>query len=167
MEMQLVLSAATMELLKLIALDDEDLKVLSVQLQDAILRVEDMAFLPQERRFAAVLNRFDWLSATGDGQETGSGFERRRCALRFERVLGAQFQNLALADKTAALELLAVNFEAEDLPSGAITLIFCGGGAIRLQVEFIEAELRDLGPVWKTRVKPEHPDGGAEASSEV
>ncbi len=86
-----------MELLKLIAMDDEDLNVLSVQLQDAILRVEDMAYLPQERRFAAILNRFDWLSATGNGQADSSGYERRRCALRFERVTGAQFQNLALA----------------------------------------------------------------------
>lgn len=154
-----------MELLKLIALDDEDLNVLSVQLQDAVLRIEDMVFLPRERRFAAILNRFDWLSATGDGQAPEAGYERRRCALRFERVTGAQFQNLALDDKSAALELLAVNFEPDDLPGGAITLIFCGGGAIRLHVEFIEAELRDLGPAWKTHAKPEHPDGSAEADA--
>jgi hypothetical protein len=148
-----------MELLKLIAMDDEDLNVLSVQLQDAILRIEDMAYLPQERRFAAVLNRFDWLSATGNGEATDRGeFERRRCALRFERVTGAQFQNISLDDKSGTLALLTVNFEAGDLPGGFITLIFCGGGAIRLHVEFIEAELRDLGPIWKTRAKPEHPE---------
>ena len=154
-----------MELLKLIAMDDEDLKVISVQLQDAILRVEDMAYLPQERRFAAILNRFDWLSATGNGQSDAAGYRRRRSALRFERVTGAQFQNLALQEKSGTLELLAVNFEPGDLPGGYITLIFCGGGAIRLQVEVIEAELRDLGPIWKTRAKPEHPDDGAEAEA--
>jgi len=154
-----------MDLLKLIAMDDEDLNVLSVQLQDAVLRIEDMAFLPQERRFAAILNRFDWLSATGNGQAAEAAYERRRCALRFERVNGAQFQNLALGDKSGALELLAINFEPEDLPGGTITLIFCGGGAIRLHVEFIEAELRDLGPIWKTHAKPEHPDGSAEAEA--
>ena len=56
------------------------------------------------------------------------------------------------------LELLAVDFEATDDVAGYITLFFAGGGAIRLQVDCIEAELRDLGPVWKTRSKPEHPD---------
>ena len=164
MVIQLVLTAG-MELLKLIALDDEDLNVLSMQLQDAILRIEDMAYLPQERRFAAILSRFDWLSAAANGQAAGAGYKRRRSALRFERVTGAQFQNLALGDKSGALELLAINFEPGELPGGTITLIFCGGGAIRLHVEVIEAELRDLGPIWKTRAKPEHPDGSTEAEA--
>jgi hypothetical protein len=154
-----------MDLLKLIAMDDEDLSVLSVQLQDAVLRIEDMAFLPRERRFAAILNRFDWLSAAGDGQGADAPYERRRCALRFERVTGAQFQNLALDDKSAALELLAITFEPGQLPGGTIMLVFCGGGAIRLNVEVIEAELRDLGPIWKTGAKPEHPDGSVEAEA--
>jgi hypothetical protein len=151
-----------MGLLKLIAMDDEDLSVLSVQLQDAVLRVEDMTFLPRERRFAAVLNRFDWLSAAGDNGSADASYERRRCALRFERVTGAQFQNLPLSDKSAALELLAITFEPGELPGGAIILVFCGGGAIRLNVEVIEAELRDLGPIWKTDAKPEHPDEGTD-----
>lgn len=163
-----MLTAPGMELLKLIAMDDEDLNVLSVQLQDAILRIEDMAYLPQERRFAAIFNRFDWLSAAGDAQtDDDSSYERRRSALRFERVTGAQFQNLALYDKSGTLELLAINFEPGDLPGGFITLFFCGGGAIRLNVEFIEAELRDLGPAWKTRAKPQHPEDGAEAEAEA
>ena len=160
-----MLTAPGMDLLKLIALDDEDLNVLSVQLQDAILRIEDMAYLPQERRFAAIFNRFDWLSAAGGNAATSddSSYERRRSALRFERVTGAQFQNLALYDKSGTLELLAINFEPGDLPGGFITLFFCGGGAIRLHVECIEAELRDLGPCWKTSAKPQHPDESAEA----
>lgn len=154
-----------MDLLKLIAMDDEDLNVLSVQLQDAVLRIEDMAFLPPERRFAAILNRFDWLSASADGQTAEPPYERRRCALRFERVIGAQFQNLTLGDKSSTLELLAINFEAAELPGGYVTLFFAGGGAIRLNVECIEAELRDLGPVWKTPNKPEHPDVSVEAKA--
>ncbi len=46
--------------LKLIALDADDLKVISAHLQDAVLRVGDIAYLPRERRFAALGNRFDW-----------------------------------------------------------------------------------------------------------
>jgi hypothetical protein len=35
-------------------------------------------------------------------------------------------------------------------------LNFSGGGAIRLEVECIEAELSDLGAAWSTRRKPQH-----------
>ncbi len=53
------------EPLKLVALDEDDLKILSAHLQDAVLRMSDMAWVPSEHRFAAILNRFDWLAAVG------------------------------------------------------------------------------------------------------
>ena len=49
--------------LKLIAFDAEDLSVLSAHLQDAVLKVGDMTFRPGEKRFAAILRRFDWATA--------------------------------------------------------------------------------------------------------
>ncbi|MGF1622181.1 MAG: DUF2948 family protein [Rhodomicrobiaceae bacterium] len=147
-----------MDLLKLIALDDDDLKVVSAHLQDAVLKVEDMAYIPRERRFAALLNRFDWLTADENIAANGGHFERRRCALRFEKVHHAQFKALSLENSAQVLELLSVIFDPGEAPSGFITLTFAGGPAVRLQVDCIEAELRDLGPSWKTARKPEHPD---------
>jgi len=144
--------------LKLIALDADDLAVISAHLQDAVLKVADMAFLPREKRFAAIANRFDWIDAIENDGAREKGYARRRVALRFERVLGAQVQGLDLKDKGAVAELLAVRFEPGDPPQGQVTLEFAGGGAIRLNVECIEAELRDLGPVWQARSKPKHPD---------
>lgn len=149
-----------MKLLKLIALDEDDLNVLSAQLQDAIIRAEDMAFIPQEERFAVLANRFDWLSADEKREANGGGYERRRCALRFEKVRQAQFKNLLLQTRKETLELLAIEFEPSEAPSGFIQLIFSGGGAVRLSVDCIEAELRDLGPIWKTPRKPNHPEDG-------
>ena len=49
-----------MDLLKLVALDPEDLAIISTHLQDAVLRVGDIVFLPKERRFAIEVRRFDW-----------------------------------------------------------------------------------------------------------
>ena len=142
--------------LKLIALDPADLLVISTNLQDAVLKVGDMAYLPAQSRFAAVLNRFDWSRTVeaGDG-----GFERRQCALRFEHVLSAQLSGIDLAAKSAVLELLAIQFDARaaDDPGGSLTLIFAGKAAIRLDVECIEAELQDLGARWSTTSKPAHP----------
>ena len=149
--------------LKLLALDEQDLQVMSAHLQDAVLRVADIAFVPAEKRFAMIANRFDWESAS-DGQATRKkGFRRRRSALRFERVLGVQLQGMEQNSKKAVLELLAVQFEAEDTPEGYVTFVFAGGAGIRLHVECIEAEMRDLGPVWKTKLKPDHEEAGKPA----
>lgn len=145
-----------MDELKLIALDPADLMVISTNLQDAVLKVGDMAYLPAQSRFAAVLNRFDWSRTVeaGDG-----GFERRQCALRFEHVLSAQLSGIDLAAKSDVLELLAIQFDARaaDDPGGSLTLIFAGKAAVRLDVECIEAELQDLGARWSTTSKPAHP----------
>ncbi len=141
--------------LKLVALDHEDLKILSAHLQDAVLRMADMAYIPAEQRFAAILNRFDWLAAeTGDGKH--SNLRRCKCALRFDRVIRAQVQKIRPGDPFAFAELLAMTYEECDPPGGFVTLHFSGGGAVRLHVECIEVGMRDLGAVWRTTVKPEH-----------
>jgi hypothetical protein len=146
--------------LKLIALDAEDLAIISANLQDAVMTLGDLAFLPREKRFAAVANRFDWVDAIES--ETASGSERRyarrRAALRFERVLAAQVHGMDLKNKGAVTSLLAIGFESLDPPSGQIILQFADGGAIRLNVECIEAELRDLGPAWQAKSRPQHPE---------
>lgn len=153
------------DLLKLIALDQPDLDVISAHVQDAVMRLGDMAFVPQDRRFAIVLNRFDWLGAEAARNAAKGRYERRRSALRFERVDRAQFHGFNLGNPELTLELLALKFEADDPPGGFVTLLFAGDAAIRLDVECIEAELRDLGPVWRAQRKPEHPGGDETASA--
>jgi hypothetical protein len=139
--------------LKLLALDEEDLQVVSSHLQDAVVRVGDMAYVPSQKRFAAILNRFDWESA----KEDSGTYQRRRTALRFDRVLRAQHRDLRPEKPDRVLSLLAIQFEAGDAPSGKVTLLFSGEVTIQLDVECIETELRDLGPAWATRNKPVHP----------
>ena len=147
-----------MTLLKLLALDEEDLQIVSSHLQDAVVRVGDMAYVPSQKRFAAVLNRFDWESASGTRTKD---FKRRRTVLRFDRVLGAKHKDLRPEKPDRVLSLLAIQFETVDAPSGTVTLLFSGDVTIRLEVECLEAELRDLGPSWVTRNKPKHPAEGA------
>jgi Protein of unknown function (DUF2948) len=143
--------------LKLIALDAEDLQVMSAHLQDAVVRVADMTFLKAERRFAAVANRFDWGSVK-DGPKDTSEAIRRRTGLRFERVQTAQVSNLNLTSKDTVLSLLAISFAASAEPDGIVTLHFSGGAAIRLTVDCIEAEMKDLGAAWATNKIPTHGD---------
>lgn len=148
--------------LKLIALDPEDLSVISAHLQDAVLRVADMTFLPREKRFAAIANRFDWTRAGPAGKRVGTqAGERRRTGLRIEKVNSAKIQGLDVNDKRAVLSLLAITYGGgpdTESPEGYVTLTFSGGAAIRLDVECIEAELKDLGAVWAAQSTPEHPE---------
>jgi hypothetical protein len=153
-----------MTLLKLLALDEEDLQVVSSHLQDAVVRVGDLAYVPSQKRFAAVLNRFDWETAAGDG---ANEYRRRRTALRLDRVLKAMHKDLRPEKPDRVLSLLAIQFETGEAPGGKVTLTFSGDVTIQLEVECVEAELRDLGPSWPTRHKPGHPgeDAGSEGSA--
>jgi hypothetical protein len=140
------------EPLKLIALDADDLSVISAHLQDAVLKRGDIVWLPNEKRFALALRRFDWEGAA-QGQK-----RRRLSALHFERVTAARSTKVAAGD--AVLSLLAVTFTQSDDPAGQVTLHFSDGAAIRLDVECIEAQMKDLGPIWEAVATPAHPDAG-------
>ena len=162
--------------LKLIALDAEDLAVLSVHLQDAVVSVGEMTFLPKEHRFVLLANRFDWEKAIQaeamadiDISPAAPGLAfaaapvastapcvRRRAGLRFERVLNARVRGIDLTKKQGVLNLLALKFDETDAPSGTVTFLFSGGGEVQLDVECMEAGLEDLGPAWDAKGTPCH-----------
>ena len=141
--------------LKLIALDAEDLAVISAHLQDAVLKVATSPIC----RARSASPPFPTASTGPTPSATApKSFARRRTALRFERVLAAQVQGIDLKNKSLVLALLAIGFEPHEAPEGDVTLLFADGGAIRLRVECIEAELKDLGAAWQAKSKPQHPD---------
>ena len=144
-----------MDQLKLIALDKEDIEVVSAHLQDAVVKAAEIRWRPAEKRLVIALNRFDWEAAHGTVPE----FRRRRAALRFERVSACKSRNCIAVEAMQTgrvLNLLAVVFEGTDYPSGVVTLTFSGGATLRLEVECLEAELADLGPTWVTECCPAH-----------
>jgi Protein of unknown function (DUF2948) len=141
-----------MDVLKLIALDQDDLAVVSAHLQDAEVKVADVLWRPQEHRLVLALDRFDWLAAYSAEPQ----LRRCRSALRFERVRACKCKNVDPAGKNAVLNLLAVEFVESDAPAGVVTLTFSGGGTLRIEVECLEAELADIGPAWATAAVPAH-----------
>jgi hypothetical protein len=54
------------------------------------------------------------------------------------------------------LSLLAITFQPSEAPAGTLSLVFSGGGTVRLDVECIEARLSDLGAAWETGSRPSH-----------
>ena len=140
-------------LLKLAAADAEDLEMVSARLQDAVGKLKDFVWLPKQRRFAAMVNRFRWEDSKGPGT-------RVRAVLRFDGVSKVQSVNIKQGAPDAVVSLLAIKFisASEGDPAGTIELALAGGGTIRLSVECIDAELSDQTGPWAARAKPDHED---------
>jgi hypothetical protein len=153
-----------MEELKLVALDKDDIEVVSAHVQDARVKVGDVFWQPRERRFVMAFNRFDWMSAADTTAPNSSDYRRCRTALRFDRVIACKCRGVDQSNKEALLNLLAVEFVENDAPSGVITLTFSGGGVIRLDVECLEAELTDLGEVFAAARCPDHFAAGSKTA---
>jgi len=161
------------EPLKLRAEDAEDLSVVSACLQDAIVSLADMEFLPDERRFVLVVNRFRWencretadMPARDPAPGAASGgdigfaeararYERVNCGIAFDGVEIVRRRGIDPRARDQVLELLRVRVEA-----GAVTLEFAGAAALRLEGARIVCRLSDLGEAWATDWRPRHPDG--------
>jgi DUF2948 family protein len=147
--------------LKLIAVDRDDIEVVSAHVQDARVRVGEIYWYPDDHRFVMALNRFDWMTAVDAKPDAKADYRRCRTALRFERVLACKCRGVNPANKNAELNLLAVEFAESDAPAGSVTLTFSGGGVIRLDVECLEAELADLGEIFTAEICPDHFAGGS------
>jgi hypothetical protein len=127
--------------LKLIALDADDLMVISAHVQDARVKVPDIIWRQNEKRLVVGMSRLDWEQSLAG--ETSP--RRLIAALRFDRVLACKSRNIDPGSPDAALELLAIEFHPAEPPSGSAVLLFNHGGALRLDLECLECELTDLG----------------------
>ena len=135
--------------LKLFARAAEDIDIISAHAQDAVLQTGDMAFLDDQRRVVLVMNRFCW-------ELPESRPLRVRSALQIGSIVSAQRRNIHTDQPDGVLSLLALRFEAEDAPAGAVSIIFSGGGEIRLAVETCEAILEDITEPWAATRRPAH-----------
>jgi hypothetical protein len=139
--------------MKLAAADSEDLEILSARLQDAAGKLKDIVWLPRQHRFAALFNRYRWEDVKAKGKGT-----RVRAGLHFDSVMKVESRNIKRGAPDAVVSLLAIKFASnggED-PGGVIELLLAGGGAFRLTVECIDAELSDLTGPWQARARPIH-----------
>ena len=137
-------------MLRLTAVDEADLAVISAQMQDALMKRADLSFDKKRRRFALVANRFAW--------DTTPEKQRRRAGLHFDDVTEVKTSGLDRVEKNAVLSLLAITFKKVDALSGIITLNYSAGIQIKLSVSCVNATLSDLGGTWGTDIIPKHAD---------
>lgn len=142
-----------MDGLKLVALDETDLQIVSAHVQDAVAKVGDLDYMPAARRFVLPINRFAWEKASGVLRQHN---ERRSSVLAFDRVGSVRTSGILRDRPDEVLSLLAVRFLPALPPSGDIELVFSGDAGIRLSVECIEVRLADLGGAWEAASRPAH-----------
>lgn len=140
--------------LKLIALDEADLAVISAHVQDAVCKPAMFDFAPSKRQFSLVLNRFSWDDADNERKQS---YQRHGAVLTFAGVNAVRTREIQRNSEEQVLSLLAMQFNAEDAPAGTIEIVFSDGPVLQLDVECIEVRLNDLGSAWETKFKPRHP----------
>ena len=139
--------------LKLIARTEEDLRVVSAHLQDAIANLSDIANLEKNKIFLMQLNRFMW-------EDVEKGVFRKnkriRTILKFENVLKVHSKNIAQSKKDNFLDFLTI--ETNQMPDNnyEMKIVFAGDSIIRLVSEVIEVTLDDQGEAWDTKNMPKH-----------
>ena len=139
--------------LRLSASNLDDLTVISAVLQDATIKIGDMTYISESRRFACVTNRFYWEGIEGEEIRPP---KRVRSGFHFDGVLRAAYRNLPMDDPNHVLELLAINVEESETGTILATLVFSGFAALRLELECVDAFLEDLSQPWKAIRQPDH-----------
>jgi hypothetical protein len=147
--------------LKLRCEDAEDIVVLSSLLQDALVPMAELAWLPKEKCFVFVASRFIWSECVDVTLPVGEAgiecYSRQNFGVTIEEVEAVQSRGIDIEDKSRILELLAIT--AETQPQGAaLELIFAGGAGIRIQCARIALHGQDVGDPWPTMRRPQHPD---------
>jgi hypothetical protein len=149
--------------LKLRAEDEEDLRIISAVLQDALIAVGDIKYLPDDQRFVLIANRFCWEAMPCNQQTELSPedcFERVHTGLRFEHVTAVRQRGFDSLDAAELLELLAIQLEA-----AAVVLVFAGGAAIRIETLQPLCFIEDLDEPWPTKWRPTHAVDGMDGQA--
>lgn len=135
--------------LRLLALDADDLEVISAALQDAVTHIGDIRWEKAQRRLTILFNRLRW-------ESDGGPHERVRAAIQLGCVLSVKARNVRPEPKDAVLQLLAISFEEDDAPAGVVRFAFADGGDLVAEVECVDAALADVSAPWKTTHRPAH-----------
>lgn len=144
--------------LRLKAMDQDDLNVMSSLVQDAVFPGDEMQWDRKKRRFALLLNRFRWEDAP-KAEARARAFERVQSLFVFDDVMAVQSQGVPKGETDTVLSLLSVAFEPGEDGTGRVLLTLAGDGAIRLSVEALEATLQDVTRPYRAPSgnKPDHP----------
>ena len=139
--------------LKLIGKNIEDLKTISAYSQDSIVKIKDIVYLKENKIFIVMLSRFMW-----EDLEKGvfRNYKRIKSVLKFNFIENVLAKNINQQQKDRNLELLAIKSNHNQNNLYDTSLIFSGNNIILLKSEEIDVMLDDQEYFWEVKHSPKH-----------
>ena len=120
---------------KIIAQNQEDLRVISALCSEAKIMQSEIKFLKDNKIFLISLER--------KNKEKNNSIEKIKSILKFEFIEKSQSKNISQNNEENILELLAIDlFKKQN--NYEIILLFSNNGIITLYAEIMEVTLEDL-----------------------
>jgi hypothetical protein len=130
------------------AIDTDELKIISTILQDGLIEVNDIKYLPSIRSFFLMITRFMW-----EEKIVNKVDQRIKAVLSFEDVLSVYSKNIDQLNKNKTLELVTFNYYPNNSKNIEIELLFKNDAIIKLETEIIRCKLEDQGEPWNIEKK--------------
>ena len=128
------------------AIDTDELKIISSILQDGLIEVNDIKYLPSIRSFFLMITRFMW-----EEKIVNKVDQRIKAVLSFEDVLSVYSKNIDQLNKKNTLELVTFNYYPNNSKNIEIELLFKNDAIIKLETEIIRCRIEDQGKSWNIK----------------
>ena len=125
------------------AFDISDLEIISSLIQDSILPVSEIQWLPNSDKLALLVNRFRWEDKDIELSQ-GKTVERVQSLLMISHVKSVSSSGFSPKQKDKVLSILSISFDGDDGDFGNVLIILSGNGGIRVEVDALEINLRDV-----------------------
>ena len=125
------------------AFDKSDLQIISSLLQDSILPASEIQWLPSSNKLAFLVNRFRWEDKDIELSQDKTG-ERVQSLLMISHVKSVSSSGFSPKQKDKVLSILSISFDGDDGGFGNVLIILSGNGGIRVGVDALEINLRDV-----------------------
>ena len=129
------------------AIDTDELKIIATILQDGLVEVSEVKYLPSIRSFIIMITRFMWEEKIINKEN-----KRVKPVLVFEDVLSVFSKNIDQMNKSNTLELMTFNYFPTKTKNIEIQLLFKNDAIIKLETEIIKCKLQDQGKPWSVKI---------------
>ena len=129
--------------INLAAQNEEDLVIFSTLCQDSIIKISNIKWAKKSKRFYILLTRLCW-ELNHFSKKKGTFLKRVNSVLIFDNVLSVKSKGIRQSKSDMIISLLTFDYNFSCFENQSIDLIFSGDAQITLDIECIEAFLKDV-----------------------
>ena len=136
------------------AQNEEDLVIFSTLCQDSIIKISNIKWAKKSKRFYILITRLCW-ELNQFSKKKDTVLKRVNSILIFDNVLSVKSKGIRQSKPNMITSLLTFEYKFLCFEKQSIDLIFSGDAQITIDVECIEAFLKDVSdPFESTSLKP-------------